>query len=311
MKNFVLASCFMGLIACGDDGSGPGADTSAPTDTSVPVEDTSAPTDGDTSAPTDGDTNQSDTVTEVNPLIGRVYAQKLGVGVASYHFVAADDVYLDYETALGWRMDNGALFPARKAFTDLTFDIPNRTFYATIDWGTPEGTTVNSGERVWLYTMVFSGDYSAIISGQIEALDAEGNTLKEYIFGFGRDLAYREVTPEDPFPFALLVSCLSRPLDLTKVVFAMISRDATCATVQDILAFPLEGSDLCCDVPNGLESWANFSCDAQSGTFSADYAAGACASDPTRTTEQTSATCTQSVVDPTLYSRIVGGGCGP
>jgi hypothetical protein len=88
------------------------------------------------------------------------------IGTASYHFVSEDNVYINWEnwgSGTGLRFDNGQ-FVFTKTFTETTFDYESRTFYGTLDFTYPEGTTLNGASR-YVYQMEFSEDYTTISSG--------------------------------------------------------------------------------------------------------------------------------------------------
>ena len=106
------------------------------------------------------------------------------IGKASYHFVSEDNVYVNWESfgTGGVRFDNGQLV-FTKTFTETTFDYESRTFYGTIDFSDPEGTTL-SGASSYVYQMVFSEDYTTISSGYY-SIYSEENLLGSYSFGEG------------------------------------------------------------------------------------------------------------------------------
>ena len=106
------------------------------------------------------------------------------IGKASYHFVSEDNVYVNWESfgTGGVRFDNGQLV-FTKTFTETTFDYESRTFYGTIDFSDPEGTTL-SGASSYVYQMVFSEDYTTISSGYY-SIYSEENLLGSYQFGEG------------------------------------------------------------------------------------------------------------------------------
>jgi hypothetical protein len=135
----------------------------------------------------DSDTD-TDSDTGVNPLIGMVFVQSGGVGLASYHFDAVDDVYINYSNAPpSWVMDNYLPFPDEKVFVDTSFDLDIRAFYGTIDWSDPEDTTVYNAET-WEYEMLFSADYSTISGGSVQMYSPSDVLLDEIYFGV--DLFY-------------------------------------------------------------------------------------------------------------------------
>ncbi|MBW2275981.1 MAG: hypothetical protein JRF63_00735 [Deltaproteobacteria bacterium] len=143
--------------------------------------DTDADSDADSDADTDADTD-SDSDAD-NPLIGMVFVQGGGVGLASYHFDAVDDIYISYTDApYSWTLDNSQPFPDEKPFTDTSFELDIRAFYGTIDWSDPESTTVG-GAEYWEYEMIFSEDYSTISGGSVEMYSPSDVLLDELYFG--------------------------------------------------------------------------------------------------------------------------------
>lgn len=121
-------------------------------------------------------------------LKGKVYVQKFGLGFASYHFDTEENVYISYSAfPSNIVLDNNKAFPRTKNFINIEFDYDNRIFIGTIDWSSPEGTTVNGAER-WVYRMVFNNQYTKIESGTSESYDANSNLMATYIFG--TDLIY-------------------------------------------------------------------------------------------------------------------------
>ncbi len=139
-------------------------------------------TDDDVGDDDTADDDVGDDDTGANPLIGSIYVQSGGVGYASYHFDAPNDVYIDYTAFPAYQtMDNGLPFPAHKQFVDKVYDIPQRTFEATIDWQTPENTTVD-GAAWWDYRMEFSQSYDEISGGWVKAYAANGTLLSTYYY---------------------------------------------------------------------------------------------------------------------------------
>lgn len=124
-----------------------------------------------------------------SPLIGLVFVQPAGVGFASYHFDAADDIYLNYEN-LELPMGNGLTVPSKKAFTSTSFDGAQRMFVGTVDWSEPEGTTV-LGTQVWNYEMIFDESYGAIVGGTVTAYPPSGSPAQ--VRSFVSDLSYERL----------------------------------------------------------------------------------------------------------------------
>ena len=126
-------------------------------------------------------TNSDDNA--VTTYMGNVYIQGCGVGCASYHFDGADNIYISYSNALSsWELDNGEAFPLVKKFTNIEFDDNNRTFYGTIDWSSPENSTVDNA-KLWVYTMIFSNHYTTIESGTVKRYDANNILIDTWLFG--------------------------------------------------------------------------------------------------------------------------------
>ena len=194
---WILAMAWMLIFACGNEPppyNGPwssgdsDSDSDGDSDGDVDSDaDSDTDADGDTDVDTDVDTD-SDSDTDDNPLFGKVYVQNGTVGLASYHFDGPGDVYINYTAApYNWYMDNYEPFPDEKPFAEMAFDIPARTFWGTIDWSTPEDTTVN-GAEYWEYEMIFSADFGTISGGSIEMYSPADVLLDEAYFG--SDLFY-------------------------------------------------------------------------------------------------------------------------
>ncbi len=101
-------------------------------------------------------------------------------GVASYHFVNENNVYINWENFgwfIGgdWIMDNEEQFPDQKQFTETYFDYENRTFSGVLNFSEPEKTTVLDGLLRMEYTMIFNEDHTAIVDGGINLYDSDGN----------------------------------------------------------------------------------------------------------------------------------------
>lgn len=110
------------------------------------------------------------------------------VGIASYHFENANEVYIHYCTVpSSWRFDNGNSIPARKDFTQMSFDPDTRTFTGMIDWMLPGRSGAEpstwQGAAQWSYTMVFTEDYSQIRSGAIEIINAQHQVVRRQLYG--------------------------------------------------------------------------------------------------------------------------------
>jgi hypothetical protein len=196
--SFVLPDAFEVTAADVDSDTDTDTDSDADSDS-----DSDSDTDTDTDSDSDTDTGSdsesdagmdagadagADAGPEDNPLVGMVFVQAAGVGVASYHFDAIDDISINYSNAPGtWHLDDLSPFPDEKPFTDTSFDLAQRAFYGTIDWSSPEGTTANGAER-WVYEMLFSDDYGTIEGGSVKMYDASDVLLDEQFYG--TDLFY-------------------------------------------------------------------------------------------------------------------------
>lgn len=302
-----LALC-AGLMtaSCGDDGDASVVDTTTATDTT-----SDATTEVDTTDTSAGDTVAADVsdVAEAQLPIGLVYAPSEGVGIASYHFDAPDDVYIDYRNAdaMGWRLGSGASVPAKKPFTDFAIDYENKRFTGTIDWSSDPFLDRVSFE----YDMHFSDDYSEISGGSIVVTYEDDSTLT---LSFETDLAYRVVTDADPYPFASLVSCVTRPLPLDDVVFVGVFEDAQCTRpTGTTIALPLDGSAGCCNGYNDTQtSFSDFAC--ADGDYAFTMAYSLCGSAPpiSATANVSADSCQQFQLLGSLYLQVMpGGACTP
>ena len=119
-------------------------------------------------------------------VFGSTYVQFGRLGLASYHFRAADDCYISYENApTSWKLDDGARPPAVKRFDSPSWDAVTRTFTGVIDWSAnPFGNDAR-----WEYTIVFSEDFREISGGEVRAFDAAGEL--DHTSRYGQDLRYK------------------------------------------------------------------------------------------------------------------------
>ena len=133
--------------------------------------------------------------TQSNPLIGKIYVLEEAageLGVASYHFQAEDNIYINYDNAPSeWQLDDGRPISKRKAFTKTSFSTSPHLFRGIIDWSTPEKSAV-AGDVKWIYEMHFSDDYKRIIGGTAVAENQDG--VRAVSVTFGKDLHYTEYT---------------------------------------------------------------------------------------------------------------------
>jgi len=104
------------------------------------------------------------------PTTSQVFAHHLGVGAASYHF-NLEEPYISYENAPeNWKLDDGSELPAKKKFTNWSYDGDARKFCAEIRW---EPVTFY-GENLWVYEMVFNENFTEIESGECKRYLTEG-----------------------------------------------------------------------------------------------------------------------------------------
>jgi len=103
-------------------------------------------------------------------LFGSVFVQAGGLGVASYHFDAPDNCYISYANAPeNWILDDGRAPPARKPWTECSYNSETNTFRGVIHWDPAFGGMVQ-----WDYEMIFSEDFAGVIGGQVKMLLANG-----------------------------------------------------------------------------------------------------------------------------------------
>lgn len=123
----------------------------------------------------------------INPLLGKSFYQRGGLGYASYHFESENVVHIRYYEWINSdnpiKLDGGSLFPEKKFFKNIHFDIKNRIFIGLIDWTLPEGKTIR-GESYWLYMMHFNEEFEIIDNGYVI------NNQFERISEFGKSLKY-------------------------------------------------------------------------------------------------------------------------
>ncbi|CAE8648955.1 unnamed protein product [Polarella glacialis] len=98
-------------------------------------------------------------------LFGLVFVQTPGLGCASYHFDAENDCYVSYASAPEtWKLDDGSMPPAKKPFTDASWDPQTRTFRGVIEWAPGQKF---DGQSRWEYEIVFAEDFFGIIGGSV------------------------------------------------------------------------------------------------------------------------------------------------
>jgi len=120
-------------------------------------------------------------------IFGQVFMQKVGLGKASYHFTTEEGCYISYESAPpNWLLSDGSRLPAKKFFSETSWDPETRTFRGRVDWDPPF-----NGVTRWDYEMVFSEDLSKIVDGSVIESKEERVANKR---SFGEDLLYRRWT---------------------------------------------------------------------------------------------------------------------
>lgn len=100
-------------------------------------------------------------------LYGNIFCQGFKVGLASYHFESADNIYISYQHAATSRwppLDNGMPVPSRVHFCNIYVD--GFTFRGSICWLDDYGTSWQRQDR-WDYEMVFDEEFTCIVSGTV------------------------------------------------------------------------------------------------------------------------------------------------
>jgi len=82
-----------------------------------------------------------------------------------------------------WKLDNGDKVPEKKFFTNAKFNIADRCFSGTIEWGS---TSLHNTTQ-WVYNFTLAENYQEIESGIVDMTTTSGSiqTCK-----FGSDLNY-------------------------------------------------------------------------------------------------------------------------
>lgn len=123
---------------------------------------------------------------------GKVFVQRSGLGVASYHFESDNLCYISYSNApKTWILDDGEQLPAKKEFEGIFYDKNKRIFAAWVIWSDPEESTFKGDER-WLYQIQFNEDCTEIVAGTFLALDEDAQITQ--IQRFGVELKYNLLT---------------------------------------------------------------------------------------------------------------------
>merc|ERR1712119_1302 len=92
-----------------------------------------------------------------------IYVQGMQEGLASYHLSENAGCWISYSNC-PWTLDDGSKPPEKKFFTNENFNIAERTFSGTIEWGsTPFG-----GDKQWVYNFTLAEDYQTIESGTVD-----------------------------------------------------------------------------------------------------------------------------------------------
>lgn len=121
-------------------------------------------------------------------IFGEVYIQGDTEGLASYHFNSPDDCYISYESpdCSDWPdLSDGSRPPMKKPFENAVYSEDTRTFSGIINW-----SPINWKEdAMWVYTMVFSEDFSCIPHGAVVCFNDEKKVTKTWLFD--QDLGYK------------------------------------------------------------------------------------------------------------------------
>lgn len=134
--------------------------------------------------------------TDVKSLYGCVFVQGGTLGFASYHFDAPDDCYLSYESApSAWRLEDGSAPPAKKPWTEISYDPDTLTFRGVVEW-----SPAFAGMDRWDYKIIFAEDFAGVVGGEVIMRFLDGTTKKHpfrapWELGFDRALAYLRWTP--------------------------------------------------------------------------------------------------------------------
>lgn len=100
---------------------------------------------------------------EFTTIFGLVFIQAGGIGVASYHFDAEDDCFISYRNAPdAWRLADGAELPAKKSFSQFSWNAESRLFHGVVEWDPPFG-----GNSRWDYEIFFAEDFSGVVDGKV------------------------------------------------------------------------------------------------------------------------------------------------
>ena len=125
---------------------------------------------------------------------GKIFVQRLGLGMASYHFEAKNTCYISYKSAPeDWMLDNGEKIPSRKEFKEIFYDKKTRIFAAWVIWFDSEGSTFN-GDARWLYQIHFNEDCTEIVAGTVLAFNEYAQITQ--VDRFGVELKYQLLTEE-------------------------------------------------------------------------------------------------------------------
>ncbi len=125
---------------------------------------------------------------------GKVFVQRPGLGVASYHFESEGNCYLDYSNApQSWTLDDGKPLPLQKEFEGVFYDKQKRIFAAWVIWSDPEESTF-TGEERWLYQIHFNEDCTEIVAGTVLTFNENAHIAR--VHRFGSELKYKLLTEE-------------------------------------------------------------------------------------------------------------------
>jgi len=129
------------------------------------------------SSPPSTTINEKSTISG-SPLIGNVYLKDdREVGNASLHFDEEIGTYLSYEHGVysGRKLRDGTTWPSRVFFIEQSFDVQERTFRGSIDFG----------KR--MFEIVFDTQFLCVLSGTIVRKRKRGDQIEA---SFGEDCVY-------------------------------------------------------------------------------------------------------------------------
>lgn len=125
---------------------------------------------------------------------GHAYMQLGLLGLASYHFTGEREGYISYEAPEALMLpalDDGGRPPARKDFSDVSYDPETRTLRAAVSWAPASW----HGVQRWEYDMVFSEDFMNISEGEVRQFAAGGAEVPSDVVKYGATLLYTRCHP--------------------------------------------------------------------------------------------------------------------